>query len=233
MKLAFFVEGLTELVLIKNLALYYYGEDNLTYVLYQIRGGNKIPVSVSIEEKHIAKNGIPKITFFIYDCGSLTTIRSMISHQRDSLHNNGFSKIIGIRDVHPESADKIPKLIMDLPLRIPQKPIPTKFLLCIMETEAWFLAEQNHFLKISDKLTLEFIKTSIGIDLNTINISSLPTPSDTLNHIYSIAGKSYKKNRKSITRTLNALDIYEIFEVLPNKYPDLKALITEIENNKK
>ncbi len=231
MKLAFFVEGYTELMLIKNLAMYNYGEDNLSYVLFKLKGGNKIPVSVSLQENHVAKSGTPKITFFIYDCGGLTTIKSMISHQRDSLFKNGFKKIIGIRDVHPESADKIPKLIMQLPLRIPQKPIPTKFLLCIMETEAWFIAEHNHFLKISDKLTLEFIKNSTGIDLNTINISSLPTPADTLNEIYSKAGEKYDKTRESISRTLNTLDIFDLFTVLPNKLPDLKALISEIENN--
>lgn len=231
MKLAFFVEGYTELMLIKSLAIYNYGEDNLSYVLIKLKGGNKIPVSVSIQENHKAKIEVPKITFFIYDCGGLTTIKSMISHQRDSLYRNGFKKIIGIRDVHPESSDKIPKLIMFLPLRIPQKPIPTKFLLCIMETEAWFLAEHKHFLKISDKLTLEFIKNSTGIDLETINISSLPTPADTLNEIYSKVGESYEKTRVSINRTLNALDIYEFFTILSNKLPDLKALISEIENN--
>ena len=47
-KIAFFVEGYTEVLLIKELAMFYYGENSLTYVLYRLRGGNKIPIKIKI-----------------------------------------------------------------------------------------------------------------------------------------------------------------------------------------
>jgi hypothetical protein len=230
MKIAFFVEGYTEVLLIKELALYYYSENDLSFALFKLRGGSKVPVSISLDERHDATNGTPKFTFHIYDCGGLSSIRSMISHQRNTLYSNNFNKIIGIRDVHPDDRIQIPKLRMELPFRVPQKPIPTKFLLCIMETEAWFLAENQHFLKISDQLTNSFIKTKTGIDLQLIDVESIDNPADKLNEIYSYAGMSYQKTKNSIKRTINSLDLFAFFCILPDRIPSLKALITEFDN---
>ncbi len=232
MKLAFFVEGYTEVLLIKELALFNYGENDLSYGLFRLRGGNNIPVSITKDDFCNAKKGTPKYTFHIYDCGGLDNIRSMINHQRNSLFINGFEKIIGIRDVHPEDRNQIPKLKMDLPYRMAQKPIPTAFLLCIMETEAWFIAEHEHFLKISNQLTTEFIKTKTGIDIKTIDVESLDTPAETLNEIYSHAGESYEKNMISIKRTINSLDLYTLYCILPDKIPSLMSLIYEMDDSK-
>jgi hypothetical protein len=111
-----------------------------------------------------------------------------------------------------------------------QKPIPTVFLLCIMETEAWFIAEPDHFLKISPLLTKEFINERIGINIETIDVESLDTPAYTLNEIYSIAGETYDKTNASIARTINSLDLITLYCILSERIPCLQALITEIEN---
>jgi hypothetical protein len=44
----------------------------------------------------------------------------MISHQRNTLHDCNFNKIIGIRDVHPDHRSQIAKIKMELPFRVPQ-----------------------------------------------------------------------------------------------------------------
>lgn len=232
MKLAFFVEGYTEQLLIKELALFNYGSD-LSYTLFNLRGGNKLPVKVRIDEKHEAISGVPKYIIYIYDCGGLSTIRSMITHQRDSLFKNDFQKIIGIRDVHPNDRTEITKLKMSLPLRVPQKPIPTVFLLCVMETEAWFIAEEHHYLKISNQLTKQFIKDNAGIDLTTIDVESIDLPAQTLNEIYLKAGETYVKSTPgAIKRTVESLDLFNFYCVLPDKIPSLKSFISEIDNFK-
>jgi hypothetical protein len=229
MKIAFFVEGYTEVLLIKELAYYYY-KDDLSYGLFRLRGGSSMPVKISLYEKQEAASGKSKFTVHIYDCGGLSSIRSMISHQRNTLYNSNFSKIIGIRDVHPEDRNQIPKLRMSLPLRVPQKPIPVKFLLCIMETEAWFLGDFQHFQKISNQLTTDFINTNTGIDLQIMDVETIENPADKLNEIYNSVGETYEKTKISIKRTIDSLDMFNLFCNLPDRIPSLKALIAEIEN---
>lgn len=232
MKLAFFVEGYTEVLLIKELALFNYGENDLSYVLYRLRGGNTIPVRIIRDEFYNAKAGVPKYTFHIYDCGGLYSLRSMINHQRNSLYNSGFNKIIGIRDVHPDERAQIPRLRMQFRSRMAQKPIPTAFLLCVMETEAWFIADYQHFLTISNDLTTEFIEINTGFDLKTLDVESLDTPAETLNEIYNCAGESYEKSIDSIGRTVNSLDLFSLYCILPDNIPSLMELISEIDDSK-
>jgi len=230
MKLAFFVEGFTEQLLIKELALMYYGPKNLSYFLYRLRGGNKVAIKVSLEERHDATNTDSELIFNIYDCGGEGSIRSMVNHQRNSLYKNNFLRIVSIRDVIPLSRNQIPKLKMDFPYQMAQKPIPTVFLLCIMETEAWFIAETNHFLKISPILTIDHINDRMGININTVDVESIDTPAVTLNEIYSLAGETYEKTIASISRTINSLDLVSLYFIAPERIPCLQALISEIEN---
>ena len=230
MKVAFFVEGYTEQVLIKNIALYNFGEKDLSYALFRLRGGGKAPFNVIIDERHEATSGEPKFTVHIYDCGGLTTLRSMILRQATSLYNNGFQKIVGIRDVHPDERKDIPKLKMAMPYGVPQKPIQKFFLLCVMETEAWFIADEQHFIKISDKLTADFIKKNKGIDIKTIDVESIDLPAATLNEIYSLAGESYEKTVVSINRTVEALDIFELLTNLKSKISSLNEFLDHLEN---
>jgi hypothetical protein len=228
MKIALFVEGFTEMLLIKNIVLYNYGEANVSFHLYKLRGGNKFPVRVTLREEFEATSGTPTHIFYIYDCGGLSTIRSMIDHQRTSLHKNDFNKIIGIRDVHPEDRSAIPLLKRQLPYRVPQKPIPTSFLLCVMETEAWFIAEGAHYEKISPSLTKEFILEKTGIDIDTFDVESFDAPADKLNEIYSHAGEVYDKTEGNIKRTVDAIEIINLIEILSKKIPGLEEVLSEI-----
>jgi hypothetical protein len=99
-----------------------------------------------------------------------------------------------------------------------------------METEAWFIADNQHFLKISNQLTNSFIKTISGLDVQSVDVESIDCPSDNLNEIYKYAGESYEKTRRSIKRTIDSLDLFSFFCILPDKIPSLKSLIAEIEN---
>ena len=232
MKIAFFVEGYTEQKLIRDLCLYYYGEKNISFALFRIRGGNKVPVTVVLDEQYTASSGNPEYTVNIYDCCGFTTLRSMILHQAQSLYNNGFDKIVGFRDVHPDERKDIPKLRMMMPLRVPQRPIQKHFHLCVMETEAWFIADEKHFLRISTTLTNDFIKDRTGIDIKTVNVEDdIDFPAETLNNIYNLAGESYEKTLVSINRTINSLSMFDFFDELPEKIPSLKLLISYIEGS--
>jgi hypothetical protein len=62
MKIVFFVEGYTEILLIKELVSYYYNE-NLSYALFKLHGGSKIPISISLNEKKMLKGELQSIRF--------------------------------------------------------------------------------------------------------------------------------------------------------------------------
>jgi hypothetical protein len=228
MKIAFFVEGFTEQLLIKELSLYYHGSNNLTYSLYRLRGGSNVPLRISLVEKHEATNNNSELAFNIFDCGSVDNIKPMINHHRNSLHNNSFPRIIGLRDVIPLTRNDIANLLRDFPYKMAQKPIPTVFLISVMETEAWFIAESNHYLKISPTLTKEHILSELNINIETIDVETIDRPADTLNQIYSLAGESYDKSQ-NISRTISSLDLFSFYCLLPERISRLKYLITEIE----
>jgi hypothetical protein len=230
MKVAFFVEGYTEQHLLKKIALYNYGEKDLSFALFRLRGGGKKSTfEVLLDEKHDATSGSPKFSMNIYDCGGFDRLQSLILRQETSLHNNGFDKIVGIRDVHPDERKDITKLRMFMPYRIPQKPIEKHFLLCVMETEAWFIADEKHFIKISETLTSEFIRNSLGIDITTVDVETFDLPASTLNDIYNLAGESYDKTLPSISRTIDSLDIYELLTNLRYKITGLNEVLNHLD----
>lgn len=228
MKIAFFVEGFTEQLLIKELSVFYHGSNNLTYSLYKLRGGSSVPLRISLVEKHEAADKKSDLVFNIFDCGSVDNIKPMINHHRNSLYKNSFSRIVGLRDVIPLTKDDIANLLIDFPYKMAQKPIPTVFLISVMETEAWFIAEPNHYLKISPLLTKEFISTELGINIETLDVESIDRPAETLNKIYSLAGKTYDKTQ-DISRTVSSLDLFTFYCLLPDRISRLKDLINELE----
>jgi hypothetical protein len=228
MKVAFFVEGYTEQILIRNLIIYNYGLEKMSYARFRLRGGGKAPYKVYNDEQHNATCGSPIHVFNIFDCMGFTALQSMISYQATSLYNNGFEKIIGIRDVYPNPKSDISKLKRSMPYGVPQKPIQKHFILAVMETEAWFISNEEHYLKISSILTKDHIQEQTGIDISLINVEDLEHPAETLNQIYSLAGESYEKTVISIDRTVNNLDLFHLLTDTRIKSSSLNELLNHM-----
>jgi len=227
-RIAFFVEGLTEQLFLEKLLLEVFGNKDIAVNVKKIKGGTSIPIAISeISSMEVTEE--TKYYVLIFDCGGDSNVKSYILDQRNSLLKTGYSKIIGIRDVYPDfERHEIHDLIYGLKYQLPQKDLPTKFVLSVMEIEAWFLAEETHYKRIDEKLTMEYIEENIGFNPSTYNTELRDAPSNDLNQIYGLVGKEYVKEKTSLETTVNALDYGSIYFDVNTRITSLKELIDEI-----
>jgi hypothetical protein len=108
---------------------------------------------------------------------------------------------------------------------MPQAPIPTDFIINVMEIETCFLAEVNHFEKISPNLTTELITLRLGFDPVNEDMQERERPAEDLDNSYQLVGCRYNKKIQNIKRTINALDYSNIYYRLREKIPSLEKLI--------
>lgn len=108
-KLAVFVEGWTELSFVERLIGEIAGSHNIAFEKRRIVGGSQVPRKViSIEAtKPIAGQ---KFYVLLFDCGGDHQVKPRIEEQHLSLTKSGFSAIIGLRDVRPNTCRR------DIPL---------------------------------------------------------------------------------------------------------------------
>ncbi|MFA5791669.1 MAG: hypothetical protein WC884_01380 [Candidatus Paceibacterota bacterium] len=226
-KLAFFVEGLTEQLLVKKLFEEVAGVNNIV-IIEAKSAGKKGSLIINITAQ--SKKTKAKFYVLIVDCSRDTMVSPNVIENYQKMVKGGYAKILGLRDVFPLKYSNIPRIKMEMRKYIPTNPIPAHILLAVMETEAWFMAEHSHFKKIHNTLTVELIKKRLSYDLLVDNIELIENPAKELHKIYSIAGKAYSKTRNRISRTVNVLDYSNLYLNTINRMPHLKDLIKHIES---
>ncbi len=226
-KLAFFVEGLTEQIFIRNLFIEVAGVKNITIeeTSYTGKKGDKSLLKVLAN----SKTNNTKYYILIVDCQADNKVQSAVIDNHPSLVKENYSKILGLKDIFPKTYSDLPLLERGAKYRVPTK-IPTDVLLAVAETEAWFLAEHSHFQKIDARLTLKTIKDNFGHDLTIDDVEKILHPALELDNIYKHVGKRYKKHRNNLSRTMKALDFNNLYLNLPNRVGYLKKLISHIDS---
>lgn len=230
-KIAFFVEGQTEQVFIKRLIKEVIGHKNLTILLKKITGGTNAPKREFVRDYNIPLKS--EYTALIYDCGSDNRVKSEILDNINSLRDSGYTCIIGLRDLYPLSIEELPRLergLSFLPYPLKKKDYPFDIVVAVREVETWFLAESGHFLKVDKKLTGRFIEKHLGFNPDIVNPISREHPSEDINKIYKLIGRSYTKKYWQVEKLVNRLDFNKIRKDIRFKIPSLDELITAIEN---
>ena len=225
-RMAIFVEGLTEEKFIDRLLREVVSEKKLQITHAELRGGGRTGqrlLTITAREN----TPLPKdYSVIILNSGSDSRVASDIRERYESLVNAGYSQIVGIRDVRPEvSVNEIPRLRRGLRYRLKTKPVDPLFVLSVMETEAWFLAEFTHFLCIHEHLTISRIVQAFGFDPETEDMQLRPEPAKDLSNIYGLEGHAYTKRSNNIQRTIDALDYCKIFLEHGQRFPDLDCFI--------
>ncbi len=224
-KYAFFVEGLTEALFVENVLKVLVGQKNLSYKIQSRRGGSTCPFKTV--EVRDASSQDAKYFFLICDCGGETNVKSYLLEQRQSLINAGYKKLYGIRDVYPNfKRTEIHKLDYSLHYRVSQNPIPTKFILSIMEMESWMIAEWTFFQRFNSNITLPSINALCGMDVSAGNTEMIDEPANRLNDVFATVSSSYTKGCETI---VNLLDYDEICLNVRTRVPSLEKLCSEIE----
>jgi Domain of unknown function (DUF4276) len=223
-KLAIFVEGKTEQIFVARL-------------LREIAG--KFQISIEIKSRQginfdqvIMKDSVTSETKFyvlIYNsCGDESVVSDM-REQYNLLAKDGYDRVIGLRDVYPIPLSQKSKLQIGLNYALPKGSIPINIVIAVMEVEAWFLAEYNHFLKIDPHLTPEQIQAMFGFNPQTDDMEQRPHPADDMKQIYNYVGKGYHKSEKQLNRLASHLDYEFIYMHLINSVPSLGEFVGYID----
>jgi hypothetical protein len=204
-KFAIFVEGQTELITVRELLL-----RKFNYVV-------KIECITLFTEGKLRKvpydffNLNAQFHFLIINVGN-DKVLSRILRREKLMWSAGYERIIGLRDMYSEEYRDISpqqidpkatqKLIDDHNETIKnQSQYPEKIVMCfaIMEIEAWFLGMYQIFERLDTRLTVEYIRTQTGIDLEKVNPETeFFHPANQMEAIYKIAGLSYDKSKEVI-----------------------------------
>lgn len=233
-KIAFFVEGQTEQIFVRRLVKEVLGYDITTVILKKITGGTNAPKYEFVKSFDQARK--PSYTVLIYDCGADNRVKSEILDNIESLRENGYSYIVGLRDLYPLAIDELARLQKGLNF-LPQHLKDCKdlfdIIVVVQEVETWFLAETNHFMKVDRRLTGRFIEKHLGFNPYEVNPLTRKHPAEDLGRIYKLVGKSYTKKFWQIDKLVKRLDFANIRHEIRYEMPPLNNLISIIENFKK
>ena len=223
-KLAIFVEGKTEQIFVNKLLREIAGTINISIEI-QSQEGRKF---VEVIMKDI-ETSATKFFVLIYNSGSDIRVASDMKKQYKKLTESGYERIIGLRDIYPISIIQKSKLQSELENVLPKGSIPINIVIAVMEVEAWFLAEYNHFLKIDPGLTPENIQAVFGFNPQTDDMEQRPHPTKDMELIYNYTGKGYNKNEKQLNRFASNLDYEFIYMHLINSVPSLGEFVGYID----
>jgi len=226
-KIAFYVEGQTEQFFINKLLIEIAGQKNIFIELKKFCGKNNPPTS-DIFPKTTATPVNPKFSALIYDCGGDEGVKPRILEDYAGLVSNGYCKIIGIRDLFPLT--NLLKLEGGLNTNISSLPISTEIIVAVHEIEAWFLSECTHFERIDVGLTNSYIVSQCGFNPCTDDMSLLPNPAKDLRKIYQLVGKTYKKDKKIVERTVECLDYDNLQHNVSSRVVKFNELVKRIDS---
>ena len=225
-KLAIFVEGMTELGFVEKLIGEIAGAQNIAFDKRRIVGGSRTRRQViSIESAQQLSE--KKFYVLLYDCGGDHQVKPRIVEEHSALTRAGYSAIIGLRDVRPNTArEEIPLLERNLKYGIKTALVPVEIILAVMEIEAWFLAEFTHFSRIDPSIDIQKISDSLGFNPELHDVAFREQPASDLDLLYRIAGKRYSKPAEL---TIGTLDYSKIYVELALKIPSLGKLVNRID----
>ena len=228
-RLAIFLEGQTEQKFMQKLIREIAGETHLQLQTMKASG----PSNRRFLQQQYKTQDHPGVEYFvlIVDSGGDEPVVSDILEQHESLARQGYSRILGLRDVRPRwSRRDIPKLEQGMAKALKQLPrsaAAVDVLLAVMEIEAWFIAEYSHLEKLG--ITCEAIKRELDFDPSTDDIEMVDNPAVLLNKIYELAGQSYKKELRQVQGVVNRLDYARLYLGMSDEVPRLGVLIRALD----
>jgi hypothetical protein len=202
-KIAIFVEGQTERIFMLRFLSEYLGENKIE-IRMEKRLGKK-----GVKYLGMRKNPYAEFYILVYDVAGDGNVVSAVKERSDSMFSKGeYNWILALRDLYPNSrTDK--KIILEAFNRIFSKSPHTdklRFILAVMEIEAWFLADYALFERINSTASAETIKNRLNIDLINDDPETYDHPAERVKDIFSLFNEKYKKKEKQSHRIAVNLD---------------------------
>lgn len=206
-KIAIFTEGLTEQLFVAEIIRFEATKQNYAIKNEKLYGGKSFPAITMEVDGDVGDPENCDFYFLLLDCASDNRVVSAIAERYDGLVEAGYSDIIAIRDLAPTfKREQLERFIDTARKQLPQDPIDPLLVVAVMETEAWFIAERTHFVRLNIALTDHAIFEATGINVSE-DASLIERPSKDLPRIYDIVGLNYNKARDQILQTISVLDL--------------------------
>ncbi len=196
LKLAFFVEGQTELIFVEYLIDEYFTHPFFTIESYQLIGNRAKTIT---KRKHDRPD--LEYYFLIFDVSGDSRVLSAINERAEYLiTRNGYNGVIGLRDIYPNKKKDMKQIRSTFKMLFEGKSYSNKVKLsfAIMETEAWLLADYKLFERIDNRLTADFINKKLNINIDSDNLENYPKPSATMQNIFKLIDRNYKKKKRKV-----------------------------------
>jgi len=228
-KLAIFVEGLTEQILVRRMLDAVMDRHRIAIQTVKITGGHTVRMSFTVMKAAHVDN-LTDYYVLIYDCGGESNVKGYLMAHRAKLVSNGYAMIIGLRDVYPNfSREEVGRLLRGLNYQLPQKKAFTCIYLAIMEIEAWFLGEYTHLKKVSGKLTPAYIEKHLGFNPASQNMEEREHPALDMKAVYRLAGHDYTKKKDRLNAVVSKLDLNYFTRELAGRMPSLGRFVEGLE----
>lgn len=213
-KIAIFVEGQTELIVVREYLLKWFNYENVEIECRTLFTDSRFLV---VPYDFVTPS--PQYHFQIINVGNDNAVLSRILKREDYMWNAGYDKIIGLRDMYSSAYREISTVIdpnvnqnfINAPIEVINNRAkqPDKIQMCfaIMETEAWFLGLSEIFELIDERLTNAFIHENTGKDLENIDPETdVFHPAVLLNNIYNLVEQKYRKQEGDIEALAKLID---------------------------
>lgn len=227
-KIAIFVEGITERKFIKKLVYQRYA--SVTNVLVKemvLRGKDNYFQPITINQEQ----GIDCL-FLVIEAPEYSKMLSMVMDNAENMIKNiGYAFVIGLRDLIPNRRNEkaavvnaIDRLLSGLTIRN-----RIDIILAVMETEAWFLYDWQLFQRIDTTLSPSCIKGALNIDLiNDDPELQYEHPSYIMDKILRLVRLRYRKHESEIDTIVGNIDFNYMFSCT-NKIDSFLRFVSKLD----
>ncbi len=225
-KLALFVEGQTEFIFLREFLVAIAGALKLRIEGTQLKGGTLFSVFA---------RGFPlddaEFVVVLFNCGNDGKVASAIRDRYEKLVSDGFTSILGLRDLYGEGRTRndLHALLDGLKPFLPNDPVESRIIIAVMEIEAWFLKELYNFSRLDPKLTSDFINGTFGVDLTNFDVHEIAHPAGLIDAIFNSVGLRYRKRLDEVEGLVSRLDFEKLYLEDRDHIPALNELLTEID----
>lgn len=210
MKVAIYVEGITEAGFVYQVIKEHYNSD---WTAFRLECYNLDPKEAANSLQDYGDEKAPDY-FLIYDSCSDTAVSSDIKDRIENHQKEGYDKVIGLRDIYSENYkaiyqqrfdDKsIGSFIADMRETLAQYDTNGLTHLCfaIMEIEAWLLAMSDVFQRVDPRLDTQWLCNNANVDVSKNPEKEYFHPYSKLEAIYASISKPYGKHWDAIKEIL-------------------------------
>lgn len=228
MKIAIFVEGFTELNFVRELILRNFDYSDIQVKCSLLNSGQFQKINYDFPAGCDLSGNI---NYHIICCQGDALI-SKIRRRKKYLIQNGYTKIVGLRDVYSQEYSEYSNEVIDLKLIEEMAKKHDKALLQIlgdeiagsisfaqMETECWYLSIPGFFEAKNEYLTIDIVRKIISSYGNPEDVeSTVYQPAKCLEKIYEEVGDIYSKKQHQAEALANYVTLDQVAALYKAKH---------------